>query len=307
MLSGNLQDCRPPSTRVKPNPHHFQSKEASSEQNEGEAYRFSAYVQLTAKIVQVPLLKWMPPSPVSQPQTPSGPYPTELGDKERKCLNRLATDFIKEVSHKELKPAYETVLFQQPITVFRDLVHWNVVLEFQTQEGCLFTVTDSMDPVVSEAELFTGTNRGIVDFSINHDLSIRMDLTRCAWNEKLADRILTFQAGGSFTGRYAPDTPEFESTSDSDYSFWKALRSSDTDGSLPTGVFFDLANKHHALGAREAFGLYSTENSVDPLGYVAKSAHKLEGERHFGQNEWLKNTKTGNSVLSTESYSSCLP
>jgi hypothetical protein len=41
--------------------HHFQSDKDSDLQNEKQANQVAAYVQLTAKIVQVPLLKWFDP------------------------------------------------------------------------------------------------------------------------------------------------------------------------------------------------------------------------------------------------------
>jgi len=50
--------------------HHFQKNEDSVEQNESEAYLLSAYVQITAKIVQIPLLKWTTPPPTTATPTP---------------------------------------------------------------------------------------------------------------------------------------------------------------------------------------------------------------------------------------------
>jgi hypothetical protein len=40
--------------------HHFQDSAASIEQNEDDAYKLSAYVQVTAKFASTPVLKWQP-------------------------------------------------------------------------------------------------------------------------------------------------------------------------------------------------------------------------------------------------------
>lgn len=42
--------------------HHFQDRNGDKNANEKEAYLVAAYVQLTAKVLQIPLLKWAPPS-----------------------------------------------------------------------------------------------------------------------------------------------------------------------------------------------------------------------------------------------------
>jgi len=43
--------------------HHFQSNAKTPKENEKEAYHMAGYVQLTAKVVQIPLLKWEMPPP----------------------------------------------------------------------------------------------------------------------------------------------------------------------------------------------------------------------------------------------------
>ena len=40
--------------------HHFQKSSDSLAENETEAHHLSAYVQITARLVQIPLLKWSP-------------------------------------------------------------------------------------------------------------------------------------------------------------------------------------------------------------------------------------------------------
>jgi len=64
--------------------HHFQDPKSPIEEIEREAYRVGAYVELTAKVVQEPLLKW---DPSHSPRGNRGPdedkFPIELPEVKR--------------------------------------------------------------------------------------------------------------------------------------------------------------------------------------------------------------------------------
>ncbi len=57
-LSSEEMMIRLASLAIHEHVHHFQQLSNSPSENEDEAYRVSAYLQLTAKIEQIPLLKW---------------------------------------------------------------------------------------------------------------------------------------------------------------------------------------------------------------------------------------------------------